>query len=147
MANFYAAQQIGVADGTKSPPDRPDGRLVGAKMSSIACSKKSGEVWAQADKVYLGRLNAGDSLREVLGTAGVSLGTTVLSIGTLAVPAKYVNAKALTAVDIPTPLGPFTSNLIAAPLTAPEDLWLTFGVGGVAGPTDLNLDLRISSVK
>ncbi len=146
MANFYVAQQVGVADGTKIPSDKADGRLVGAKLTSMACSKVAGQVWAQTDRVFLGTLRAGDSLREVLGCASVSLGTTVLSIGTLTTPAKYVNAQALTAVGIPTLLGPFAGNLLAAPLTAPEDLWLTFGVGGVPGATDLNLDLRIARV-
>lgn len=147
MANFYAAQQVGVADGTKNPPDKADGRVVGAKLSTIAASKVAGQAWAQADKVFLGRLNPGESIRQILATTDTSLGTTTLSIGTLAAPAKYVNGATLTALNAPTTIGPLAAALAAGPPSVGEDLWMTFGVGGVAGATVLNLDIRIASVK
>lgn len=130
MADFYAKEQIGYADGTQ-PPKPVDGGLVHAKRRDIRASLP-GVVLAAGDRVYLGRLPIGAVVKSIIGCVDTTLGTTTLSIGSAAAPTKYVNAKTLTTVDQPTILGPRASAWAAAKPTAEEDVWLTLGVGGIA---------------
>lgn len=147
MADFYLDSFVGVADATKVPADRADGRKVGAKRSGIFGAKPAGVAYANGDRIFLGRVRAGESIRDILGITDTTLGTTTISIGTTATPAKYVNAKTLTAVDTPTSLGPRGTAAVLPPLTADEDIWATLGVGGIAGGINLSLELVIASVK
>jgi len=147
MANLYALQQVGVADGTVIPAAKADGRQVSAKESVTVASKVAGQAWANGDKIFLGRLRAGDHLRRIYAATDTSFGTTTISIGTLAIPAKYVNAALLTAVNLPTVLGPLASTLDDGALLADEDIWITLGVGGVGGAVLASFDLEFASVK
>jgi len=147
MPTYYAQQQVGVADGTKNPADRPDGRQVGAKESVIVASKVAGQAWAAADKIFVGRLRAGDMLRRVYGVTDTSFATATLSLGTLAAPTKYINVKTLTVIDIPTMLGISAVSSDDGPLVADEDLYLTIGTAGVAGAVNATFDLEIVSIK
>ena len=74
MTDRYAVEQVGVADGTKTPADKLDGRLIGAKIRSIRATK---QVVADqiADRVYLGRLPQGSHLKEILLTTDTSTGS------------------------------------------------------------------------
>jgi hypothetical protein len=146
MPQWYALQQIGVADGSKIPALRADGRQVNAHVKTIVAQKNPGEVWASGDQVYLGRVPQGQHIRRIWGTSDTTLGTATLSIGTLALPAKYVNGKVLTAVDLPTVLGPLTAAANAGPLAAPDDLWMTLGVAGVAGAINLVIDIELAAL-
>lgn len=141
MADRYALEQVGVADGTL-PPKLADGGLVHAKRRVITASFPTGTAQANGDRLYLGRLPIGAKLKAINGITDTTLGTTTLSIGTTAAPTKYVNAKTLTATDVPTPLGPKAANWAQAKLTAEEDLWLTLGVGGIAGAIIGGLDIE-----
>lgn len=132
MATYYAKQQVGVADGTKIPADKADGRQVGAAKGVTVASKDNTNALVATDKIYLGKLRAGELLTAIHGLTDTSWGTATISIGTLTTPAKYVNAVTLTAVNVPTALGPLASALDAGPVTADEDLYLTVGVAGVA---------------
>lgn len=147
MADYYLDSFVGVKDSTLVPPLRQDGRRVGAKLSSIFASKVAAQALLVGDRVFAGTLRAGETLREVLGTVSATLGTTTLSLGTTAAPTKYVNAVTLTATDKPTVLGPQATAADDQPLAADEDLWWTLGVGGIAGGTIFNSELRIASVK
>lgn len=147
MATWYAKQQVGVADGTKIPPNKASGSEVGAKVSVHVASKNAGEVWANGDVIYLGKLRKGEHLRRVWLNSDTSFGTTTVSIGTLAVPAKYVSAKTMTVVDTPTMLGPKASTADDGPLTADEDIYATLAVGGVAGVVLASFELEFASVK
>jgi hypothetical protein len=139
-------QQIGVADGSKIPALRADGRQVNAHIKTIVAQKNAGEVWASGDQVYLGRVAQGQHIRRILANSDTTLGTATLSIGTLALPAKYVNAGTLTAINLPTPLGPLAAAAVAGPLAAPDDLWLTLGVAGVAGAINLVFDIELAAL-
>lgn len=130
MADRYALEQVGAADGTQNPPKKLDGRLVGAKDRIIRASLPGVQL-AVGDRLYLGKRPAGSILHSVSGLVGASLGTTTISIGTTASPAKYVNAKTLTAVDTPTALGPTAVSAFAAPNDADEDIWMTVGVAAI----------------
>ena len=131
MADFYALEFVGGPDGTLQPPKKLDGRLVGAKKRRVRASKPTAGNLAIGDRLYLGRLPQGALLQTIAGNFDTSLGTTTLSIGTTATPAKYVAAKTLTATDVPTGLGPKASALVGAPVTADEDIWLTIGVAAI----------------
>jgi hypothetical protein len=147
MPTFYLDSFVGVKDGTKVPADRPDGRKVGAKRSSIIGSKPAGVAYAAADLIYAGTLRAGESLRDVIINADTSLGTTTLSLGPIGSPTKYVNAKTMTVTDTPTSIGPRANAADDAPLTADEDLYFTLGVGGIGGAVLFTSELVITSIK
>lgn len=147
MADFYLDSFVGVKDGTKTPPDRADGRKVGAKQSSIFGAKPAGVAYANGDRIFLGTLRAGDSLRNILVISDTTLGTTTISVGTTGTPAKYANARTMTVVDTPTSIGPRGTAGVLAPLSADEDIWATLGVGGIAGGLNVSIELEICSVK
>lgn len=137
MATYMARQFIGVADGTKIPADRPDPRQVGAaKGVTVATKNNTGAdaaapALANGDKIYIGKLRAGELLTDIKGLTDTSFGAVTISIGTLTTPAKYVNAATLTALNVPTSLGPLASALAAGPLAADEDIYATVS-GAVA---------------
>ncbi|WP_324694595.1 hypothetical protein [Novosphingobium sp. RL4] len=143
MATYYAKQQIGVADSTVFPVKKADGREVNAKRSEILATKPAGQALAAADKLYLGTKKAGDKIVGVRGNTDTSLATATVSIGTLAAPAKYVNAATLTATNVPTMLGPLASTLAADQPVAEEDIYATFAVAGVAGAVNLSFELEL----
>lgn len=152
MATYYARQFIGVADGTKIPADRADGRQVGAMKGVTVATKDYTGANAAApalvagDKIYLGKLRAGELLTGVRLQSDTSWGTTTISIGTLASPAKYVNADTMTAVNRPTDLALLASAVAAGPLAADEDVYATIAVAGVAAAVVANFMLERSAV-
>jgi hypothetical protein len=141
MVDRYAPEQVGVQDGTQ-PAKMSDGGIVHAKRRCIRASLPAGTAQANGDRLYLGRLPIGAVVKAIIGNVDTTLGTTTLSVGTTAAPTKYVNAKTLTAVDVPTSLGPRASAAAAAKLTAEEDVWLTLGVGGIAGAIIGTIDIE-----
>ena len=147
MADFYALQQVGVADGTLTPAAKADGGQVGAKVSSITASKSGTQALTTADRLYLGKVRAGERVAEILVTTDTSLGTSTLSIGTTGTPAKYVGAKTLTATDVPTTMGPKASTLDDGLLTADEDLWLSIGTANAAAAVLLSVESRTTAVR
>jgi hypothetical protein len=148
MADFYAKAFVGVADGTKIPPDRADGRVVGAKRSTIVAAKVAGQAIAAGDRLYLGKVRAGEAVREIRLNTDTSLGTTTFSIGTTGTPAKYRAAAVFTTpLNVPSPVGPVAAVAIADPLAADEDLWATFAVAGIAGSVVMAFEIDIVSVK
>lgn len=147
MAQYYAAQTVGVLDGTKVPADRSDGRQVGAKKSVILASKVTGVAWAAADTIVLGQLAPGETLVGVRLTTGTSLGTSTIAIGSTTSTSKYVAAATLTVVDTPTPIGPKASAIAAGPLASPETIIATIGVATIVSGTVLVFELEIASVK
>lgn len=147
MATYYAQEQVGVADGTVTPALRADGRRVGGKVSAITATKVAGQAWAAADKIYLGRLRAGDNLRRIFAFTDTSFATATISIGTLAAATKYVNAATLTTTNTPVSLSVLASALDDGPLTADEDIYATIGTAGVAGGVIAGFDLEFLATK
>lgn len=145
MADFFALEQVGVADGTATPPKKLDFRTVGGKKRRVRGTKATAQAIAAGDRLYIGRLPQNCSLRAVSLVSDTSLGATTVSIGTTAVPAKYVNAKTMTTTDVPTGIGPKASAFILDPATADEDLWATFAVAGIAGGVVLAFDYEYST--
>ncbi|WP_374414285.1 hypothetical protein [Novosphingobium colocasiae] len=141
MTTRYAKQQVGVADGTAIPVKKADGREVNAKRSAILASKVTGVGWASGDVIFLGTKKAGDKVVDVKLTTGTSLGSSTVSVGTLAVPDKYAATKTLTTVDTPTSLGPPASTLDADAPIAEEDLYATIGSATIASGTRLTFEI------
>lgn len=148
MPDLYASTFVGVKDGTKFPPDRADGRLVGGKQSMIVAPKVAGQAIASGDRLFIGTLRAGEVLRGIRINTDTSLGTTTFSIGTTATPAKYRAAAVYTTpLNVPAYVGPNAAQAIASPLTADEDIWVTFGVAGIAGSVVMSFEMDIVSIK
>lgn len=148
MPDFYALQQIGVADGTKIPADKADGGQVGANVSTITASKGGTQALAAGDRLFLGRVPAGSRVSKIFITTDTSLGTSTIAIGTTATPAKYVAARVFTTpTDAPTPIGPRASTLDDGLLAADEDLWLTVAVATIVAGTLFTVEIEITRVK
>lgn len=133
MADFYLAHAIGVEDGTKSPPDKYDGRFVGAKKKVIVANHPAGVAYANGDQIFLASLKPGEQISDIKIVTDTTFGTTTLSVGPKTATTKYANAKTLTATDVPTSIGPKATAADDGPLAAEEDVWITLGVGGIAG--------------
>jgi hypothetical protein len=148
MADFYSKAFVGVADTTKIPADRADGRLVGAKQSTIIATKVAGQVLAAGDRLFLGRLRQGEAVRDIRINTDTSLGATTVAIGTTGTPAKYRAAAVYTTpLNVPTSIGPLAAIAAADPLAADEDIWATLAVGGIAGAVVVTFEIDIISVK
>ena len=130
MADLYGLEFVGGPDGTQNPPKKLDGRIVGAKKRRTR-STKPATILAVSDRLYLGKLPANAVMQSVIGNTDTSLGTTTLSIGPAAAPAKYVNARTLTTVDTPSALGPRASAAVNGPVAVDEDLWITIGTAAI----------------
>ncbi|PNU05810.1 hypothetical protein [Novosphingobium guangzhouense] len=141
MAKHYVKQQRGVSDGTEIPAKKADGREVNAEKRVILASKVTGTAWASGDTVVLGKKPVGCKVTAVRLTTGTSLGTSTVSIGTAAAPAKYVNAATLTATNVPTVLGPLASTLDDDP-GAEEELIATIGVAAIVAGTELTFEIE-----
>lgn len=144
MAKVYAAAFIGVVDKTKTPPDRADGRLVGASIRKTVAAKPAGVALASGDLFYIGRKRPGETIRAISVIASASLATSTLSIGTEALPSKYAAARTMTVVDTPTFIGPNATTADDVPSDDYEDIWATVGVAAIAAGTSLTIELEIA---
>lgn len=145
MATKYAAQQVGVADGTE-PPAKADGRLVGAKKRVILASKVATDAWNSGDLIYLGKKRPGETIVAIRCCTDTSFGTSTLSIGDGTTANKWVNAKTLTATDVPTVLGPKASTLDDAPASTKEDIWLTIGTANIAAGVLATFEIELAGL-
>lgn len=145
MAKFYATAFAGLAlSGTADV--RLDARVVGARPRLIVAVKPDGQALTTADLLYVGRKRVGETIRRITATAGASLGTSTISVGTEAAPTKYVDTKTLTTVDIPTNLGPTAVAAAASPDGDYEDIWLKPGTATIAGATVLVIEMEIAGL-
>lgn len=145
MATFYLAHAVGVEDGTLTPPAKYDGRFVGAKKKGLRANHPAGVAYANADLLFLCALKAGEQIADIRVMSDTSFGTTTLSVGPVATPAKYANARTMTVVDTPTSIGPRATAADDGPLAADEKVFITLGVGGIAGAVLFTIDVDIIS--
>lgn len=134
MADRYALEYVGTdRDGT-APGVMVDGRLVDSKIRRLRATKDLTNIlaFATSDRLYLGKLPAGATVKLITMNSDTSWGTTTISIGTTATPAKYVNAATNTVTDKPVILGPLAAAADNAPLSAEEDIYVTVGIANVA---------------
>ncbi len=154
MADHYVKQQVGVADGTKQPPDKADGREVGGSVRLTLGSKVTGTAWANGDTIYLGKKHAGRKITSIKLCAGASLATSTIDVGVGGDPAdggtvetadKYVDGATLTVVDTPTELPLKASTLDDEPGDV-EHLYATIGVADIAAGTELTFIIETVGV-
>jgi hypothetical protein len=145
MARHYPKQQVGVADGTETPPLKADGREVGAKKRTYLASKVVGTAWAINDTVFLMRKPASEKIVGVTLTTDTSLGTTTLDIGTEADPDKYVDGKTQTATETPTRLGPLAAAMDDDPADE-EEIFLTVLTAAIVAGTVLTFEIETSGL-
>ncbi len=146
MPDFYAIQQKGVADGTKIPPDRSDGRQVGASRFVTLASKPTDQAIAAGDRLYLGKRPRGTKLTAIRLTTGTSLATTQIAVGDATTAGKYATGRTLTVTDTPTPIGPLASTLDDVPSDDDEALWATFTVAGIGAAVALTFELEFTGI-
>lgn len=146
MADYYGLEHSGsAADGTANPPKKLDFRVVGGKKRRVRSTKATAQAIAVGDRLYIGKLPQNCSLRAVSVVTDAALGATTISVGPTTNPTKYVNAKTMTATDLPTAIGPKASAFIADPLGLDEELWATFGGAAIAGGAVLAFDFEYST--
>lgn len=148
MADLYAKQQQGVADGTLIPAGKADGREVNAARSVIIASKPTDVAIdvSEGDRMFLGYRPANTVLVDVKLCIGTSLGATAIDIGDGTTVDKYVDGATLTTVDRPTSIGPKASTMDDGPLAVREEIWATFLTADVAAAVALTFVLEFSSL-
>lgn len=146
MADIYAIQQVGVADGTAIPAARADGREVGAPILATLASKPVGTALAANDRLYLGKKPAGCKLARASVVTGTSMGSATFDIGTAAAADKYVDGKGVTATDVPTAIGPKAAVVDDTPSDAEEDLWATVNTATIGAAVELTVILEFVGI-
>lgn len=131
MSDLYALEFVGGPDGTVQPPRKLDGRVVSAKKRRTRAVKPQ-TILNVGDRLYIGKLPQDAVLQQLSCNTDTSLGSTTLSVGTTAQPAKYANGRTVTTTDAPSTIGPRAAIAGQAPVSFDEDLWVT--IGGAAIP-------------
>lgn len=150
MAKGYAAEQVGVLDGTKNPASLADGRVVDGRilmyqatfdMSKATVAKNSGDT-------NVCFVIPGDC-KPVLGwlIASATMGATAtIAVGNDAgAPAKYRAAAVFTAPDVPTPFM-LSSASDDDPLANPETVIITIGAAALPGAGILQVFMLVSKI-
>jgi hypothetical protein len=138
MADFYGSVFAAAKSGTV-PAATPSGIYVGSKRRShVEIFTMAAQ--ASGSRLYLGTLPIGAIFSGMVLTASATLGTTTVSVGSAASPAKYKAAAVFTAVDTPT-IYATAAGLAQAPLTAPEDVWMTTAAAALPGAGTMVVEL------
>lgn len=146
MAKRYGSTFTGVLDGTR-PPARADGALCyGKRRIFREVFDLSTATFAIGDQLVLGRLPIASYFDGGRIVSSVSLGSSTLSIGSAAAPAKYRAAAVLTAVDAPSSFGPAAA-FAQAMLTTEEEVIATIAAANLpaAGTLVFEIDLLITA--
>lgn len=136
MAQGFAAEQVGVLDGTKNPASQADGRVVGGRLqvyqatfdlSLAAVAKTSG------DTNVCFQIPADCKPFAIMLLASATMGATAtIAIGNSTTAGKYRAAAIFTAVDTPTWY--FLSSAgDDAPLSSPETVLMTIAAANLPG--------------
>lgn len=155
MANLYALQQVGVADGTLTPPNRADGGQVNAHSRVLVASKQAGtDAWNNGDVVYLGKKPKGHKIVKIELVTDTSFATSTIDVGIGTDPrtafgtttaGKYATGQTVTTVNKPTVIGPLASTVDD---DAPDEefLYATIGVANVAAAVVASLLVHTAAI-
>jgi len=99
---------------------------------------------ASGDTVALANVPAGAIFAYGVITAGVSLGTSTVAVGTATTAGKYRAAAVFTAVDTPTFFGA-AAQVAQSPLSAQEQVILTVSTAALPASGQLVVDLYFST--
>ena len=142
MAQGFAAELVGVLDGTLTTPGKSDGRVQGGNMRAFCATLDmalAAVAKASGDTNVLARIPAGYKPLYLVLTASATMGAAAtLALGNATTAGKYRAAAVFTAVDTPT-ITMLSSAADDAPLTASEDVLLTIGTAALPGAGVLNV--------
>lgn len=146
MARYYASQQIGVIDGTQSPPRQADGRQVNAKKRVIIATKvKRAE--AIADDIVLGELPQNSMITNIRICTDTSLGSATIAIGVPGTTGKYVAATTFTTpLNVPVTLGPKASVFSAGPEATRQTIIATVAAAALPVGADITFLIEYTTV-
>lgn len=139
MADLLSTQLTGYLS---NPATRPGGNEYGGRTRRYRATITLA-AQATTDNIALAKIPAGSIFAYGILTASVSLGTSVVAIGTNKVHASNGQLRAagtFTAVDTPTPFG-LASAAAQTALTADTWLYLTIATAALPGAGTLNVDL------
>lgn len=143
MADLFSVETTGYLS---KPMVKPSAPAYGARRRRYRATILLASQ-ATTDNIYLGRFPAG-SVPEVSHlNSSVSLGSSVIAIGTNKVHAsngQYRAAATFTAVDTPTPFMP-AAILAGAALTGDVDVYLTIATAALPASGTLVVDLNCSN--
>lgn len=142
MAKLYAVEATG-AYGVSNPTKAP-GNVVRAGLKRMRATYVStGANNASGDTISLGRLPIGAVFAFGHIAGSVSSGTTTIGIGNASDAVKYRAQSVQATVDQPVTFGK-TAAIVAAALTAEEEVLATLGVGALPAGTYV-IDIYFSS--
>lgn len=130
MANGYGNIRAGIFDGTVIPASHADGQRDNAKMRrhrEIFDLSKATVARNVGDTNFICRRPKSTAFAGGKVTVSATLATSTISVGTLAVPAKYSALTAYTSIDTPVSFGKAAA-VAEDPLTDYEDVYLTNAV-------------------
>jgi hypothetical protein len=139
MADFFGSTFAAAKSGTLPQQQPASGFCNGKRRSHTEIFTFAGQ--AAGSTLYLGTLPIGAIFEDVVVTTSVTTGTTTLSVGTKASPAKYTAAQAYTVVDSPTGAAK-TSAKAQGMLATPDDVFATTAVGALPGAGTMVVELR-----
>lgn len=145
MATKYAAEQVGVSDGTAIPADKADARVVNAQKRVIRATKVAGESWDSGDTVILGEKKPGETVIGVHVIADASLSTAEIDVGIAGTVNKYVDGATVTTANVPVAIGPRAVAADDAP-GAGEQLIATIGVANIAAARTVVVLITLAAV-
>jgi hypothetical protein len=140
MADFYGSTFAAAKSGT-NPQQMPGPGLVGAKRRTIV-EQFTFAAQASGSQLFCGTLPIGASLESAFVTVSATTGTTTMSLGTKASPAKYSALAANTTPDVQVALGIKATAKDDPPLSSPEELWLTTAVGALPGAGSMTVEIH-----
>ena len=143
MADLFSTEAAGL---TSRPVVKPSAGAYGARCRRYRASITLA-AQATTDNILLCILPAGSIYMPGMLTASVSLGTSVIAIGTSKVHASNGQLRAagtFTAVDTPTPFGA-AALLAGAALTADTPIYLTIATAALPGAGTLVVDVFASN--
>lgn len=139
MADLLSTQLTGYLS---NPATRPGGNEYGGRTRRYRATITLA-AQATTDNIALAKIPAGSIFAYGILTASVSLGTSVVALGTNKVHASNGQLRAagtFTAVDTPTSFG-LTAAAAQAALAADTWLYLTIATAALPGAGTLNVDL------
>lgn len=132
MPIFYTAENTGVA---AFPPLKPNSPSYGGKVKVFQATMTLA-AQTTSDQFLLATAPIGYKFLCGILTSTVTLGTSVIAIGTNAVHAsngQYRAAATFTAVDTPTLFGVTATGVASATLAADANIWLTIATATLPG--------------
>lgn len=141
MAIFYGSENTGVAS---FPPVRPGASALYGGKVRVFGNVLTLATQTTSDQWLIAAVPGGHKFLYGVVASTVSLGTSVVAIGTNAVHAsngQYRAAAVFTATDTPTLFGVVSTGLNAAVLTADTNIWLTIATASLPGSGSLAVQL------